>query len=248
MRGLLVALFLGGLAAAHHGTGSPPQWFGLPDEVPADLVERDGYVLFDNVSGVKGPASNGPARFTPGDVDRSDVFEEDHAALLPCGARIERSRIGAAQEVWHYPVGTRLVHRFFLRTVPRRTLFELRIAEKRPDGRWAFGAYEWHGGGSVRLRRVMAHDVFEVDVPRGHVGVELDRLHPDSCRLCHAMHSPQAYQYEDVEHVGPCGFGPANASLLTQWAPDYQAKHGYWPFASRGASPQRVNSIGCGHA
>ena len=108
----------------------------------------------------------------------------------------------------------------------------MRIAEKRRDGRWAFGAYEWRGGRTVRLRRVMAHDVFEVDVPRGHVGVEMDRLHPESCRLCHAMHSPQAYQYQDVEHVGPCGFGPANASLLARWAPAYRAAHGYWPFAT----------------
>jgi len=116
----------------------------------------------------------------------------------------------------------------------------LRIAEKRRDGRWAFGAYEWRGGRTVRLRRVMAHDVFEVDVPRGHVGVEMDRLHPESCRLCHAMHSPQAYQYQDVEHVGPCGFGPANASLLTRWAPAYRAAHGYWPFATNRA--RRLNA------
>ena len=78
----------------------------------------------------------------------------------------------------------------------------------------------------------MAHDVFDVDVPRGHVGVEMDRLHPESCRLCHAVHSPQAYQYRDKEHVGPCGFGPANPSMLTRWAPAYQVRHGYWPFAS----------------
>src|SRR5437763_1376645 len=119
MRVLVAALLLlGGLAAAHQGKGSRPQSLGLPDELPADLVERDGY------------------------------------------------------------------------------------------------------------------DLFDVDVPRGHVGVEMDRLHPESCRLCHAVHSPQAYQYRDKEHVGPCGFGPANPSMLTQWAPAYQVRHGYWPFAS----------------
>jgi hypothetical protein len=232
MRALVAALVLGGLAAAHPGKVSRPQSLGLPHEVPADLVEHDGYVLFDGIPGVKGPASNGPPRFSPDDVTRSDVFEEDHAALLPPGARIKRHWNGAGQEIWDYPVGTRLVHRFFLRTAPRRSLFELRIVEKLPDGRWAFGAYEWRGGRKGHLRRVMAHDVFEVDLPRGHVGVEMDRLHPESCRLCHAMHSPQAYQYRDVEHVGPCGFGPANQSLLAQWAPAYQARHGYWPFAS----------------
>ncbi len=240
MRILLAALVLGGLAAAHQGKESRPQSLGLPREVPADLVERDGYVLFDGISGVNGPTSNGPARFMPGDVTRSDVFEEDHAALLPPGTRIRRRWNRAGQEFWDYPPGTRLVHRFFLRTAPRRRLFELRIAEKLRDGRWAFGAYEWRGGRTVRLRRVMAHDVFEVDVPRGHVGVEMDRLHPESCRLCHAMHSPQAYQYQDVEHVGPCGFGPANASLLTRWAPAYRAAHGYWPFATNRA--RRLNA------
>jgi len=90
MRILLAALVLGSLAAAHQGKESRPQSLGLPREVPADLVERDGYVLFDGISGVNGPTSNGPARFMPGDVTRSDVFEEDHAALLPPGTRIRR--------------------------------------------------------------------------------------------------------------------------------------------------------------
>src|SRR6266852_7061385 len=180
MRALLAALLLGVLTAAHQVKGSLPQSSGLPDEVPADLVERDGYVLFDGVPGVNGPASNGPARFTPEDVTRSDVFEEDHAVLLPPGARIRRRRNGAGQEVWDYPVGTRLVHRFFLRTAPRRSLFELRIVERLADGRWAFGAYERRGGPNVRLRRVMAHAVFELDLPRGRVGIEMDRLHPES--------------------------------------------------------------------
>src|SRR5439155_428680 len=84
MRVLVASLLLlGGLAAAHQGKGSRPQSLGLPDELPADLVERDGYVLFDGVPGLNGPPSNGPARFTPEDVTRSDVFDEDHGALLP---------------------------------------------------------------------------------------------------------------------------------------------------------------------
>ena len=230
MRALVAALVLGVLASGH-GKESRPQSRGLPDELSTDLVERDGYVLFDGITGLKGPPANGPARFSPPDITRTDVFDEDHAALLPPGTRIERQRNRAGQEVWSYPVGTRVVHRFFLRTVPPR-LFELRVAEKLPDGRWAFGAYERSSGPNLRLRRRMAHESFEVDVPRGHVGVEMDRLHPESCRLCHAVHSPQSYQYRDREHAGPCGFGPANPSLPTQWAPAYQLRHGYWPFAS----------------
>src|SRR5207245_10042196 len=98
MRILLAALVLGGLAAAHQGKESRPQSLGLPREVPADLVERDGYVLFDGISGVSGPTSNGPARFRPGDVTRSDVFEEDDAALLRRAPRIRQrwSRCGQA--------------------------------------------------------------------------------------------------------------------------------------------------------
>src|SRR5438094_8797740 len=113
MRAVVAVLALGVLAGAHHGKGRAPQSRGLPDEVPADLVERDGYVLFDGVAGLSGPPANGPARFTPPDMTRADVFEEDHAALLPRGARIARRRDRAGQEVWSYPVGTRVVHRFF---------------------------------------------------------------------------------------------------------------------------------------
>src|SRR2546428_1381660 len=90
MRILLAALVLGGLAAAHQGKGSRPQSLGLPREVTADLVERDGYVLFDGISRGNGPTSNGPARFTPRDGTPGGVFEEDHAALLPPRTRIRR--------------------------------------------------------------------------------------------------------------------------------------------------------------
>src|SRR5438128_466595 len=151
MRALVAALVLGVLAGAPHAKGRRPQSRGLPDEVPADLVERDGYVLFEGVPGMNGSPSNGPARFTPADVSRSDVFDEDHGALLPHGARIRRRWNGTGQEVWDYPVGTRVVHRFFLNTEPRRRLFELRVVEKLADGRWAFGAYEWRGGPNLRL-------------------------------------------------------------------------------------------------
>src|SRR5438094_567835 len=112
MRVLVAALLLlGGLAAAHQGKGSRPQSLGLPDELPADLVERDGYVLFDGVPGLNGPPSNGPARFTPEDVTRSDVFDEDHGALLPHGARITRRwnvRLGPRHSVAADPVGPRV--------------------------------------------------------------------------------------------------------------------------------------------
>jgi len=50
--------------------------------------------------------------------------------------------------------------------------------------------------------------------------------------VCHNNHSPQAYQYQDAEHVGPCEFGPANPSVLTHWASLYAARYGYWPFAN----------------
>src|SRR2546428_11741560 len=82
MRALVAALVLGVLAGAHHGKGRAPQSRGLPDEVPADLVERDGYVLFDGVAGGKGPPPHGSARIQQPGVTRADIFEEDHAALI----------------------------------------------------------------------------------------------------------------------------------------------------------------------
>src|SRR2546430_12476731 len=102
MRILLAALVLGGLAAAHQGKGSRPQSLGLPREVTADLVERDGYVLFDGISGVNGPTSNGPARVTPRDVTPGDGFEEGQAALLPPRTRSKRRLKRAGQEFLDY--------------------------------------------------------------------------------------------------------------------------------------------------
>jgi len=218
-------------AMASRARGSDPQSLGLAEELPTDSVEADGYVSYDGIPGQAGPVSNGPPRFTPADVTRDEVFAEDRAARLPEGARIERHWDCMGRELWEYPVGTRVVHRFFLKTVPTESLFEMRVVEKLADGRWAFGVYELRGD-RLRLRHVMSHDVFDLDLLGGRVRAEMDRLHPESCRICHYNHSSQSYQYEDPEHAGPCEFGPKNASVLTRWAASWAAQHGYWPFAN----------------
>src|SRR5262249_33858381 len=124
-------------AMASHAEGGEPQSFGLAEELPTDALEADGYVAYDGIPGQTGPVSNGRPRLTPADVTREDVFAEDHAARLPEGARIERHWDCLGRELWEYPVRTRVVHRFFLKTVPTESLFEMRVVEKLADGRWA---------------------------------------------------------------------------------------------------------------
>ena len=86
--------------------------------------------------------------------------------------------------------------------------------------------------GAVGECLVMSHDVLDLDLRGSRVRAEMDRLHPESCRVCHYNHSTQSHQFQDPEHAGPCDFGPGNPSLLTHWAPVYAAQHGYWPFAN----------------
>jgi hypothetical protein len=219
------------VTVAYRAEGSDPQSRGLAEELPTDTVEADGYVPYEGIPSQVGPVSNGPPRFTPSDVTRDEVFAEDRAARLPDGARIERHWDCLGREIWEYPVGTRVVHRFFLKTIPSESLFEMRVVEKLPDGRWAFGVYEWRGD-RLQLRHVMSHDVFDLDLLGGRVRAEMDRLHPESCRICHYNHSSQSYQFEDPEHAGPCEFGPGNPLILTHWAVGYAARYGYWPFAN----------------
>lgn len=229
---LAVVLAVAASAAdAQHAFHGRPNAAGLPAELPADYADREGFVFYDGIPGMEAIVANGSPKFVPEDARPSEVFSDAEAALLPPGERIRRRTNGAGQEFWDYPVGTRVIHVFHVNTSPR-TLFELRLVQKFPDGTWSFGAYEPDADGRLRLRRRMERVVFDADVPRGRVRVDMNRLHPESCRLCHALHSPNNYQYRDEAHTGPCGFGPANPRLMTRWAPAYERRHGYRPFAN----------------
>lgn len=217
------------------GTGAgkveTPLSIGLPAAIAPGIL-KNGFVPFASIPQKEPLISNGgDIQFTPPGLSIGEVFEERTWARLPPKARIVRET-SKDPELWHFPAGTRVAHEILLKTSPP-TLFELRLMEKRADGTWAFGIYiPLEDGRTLALHRKESQMLsFRVPLPRRNVQVEMERLHPQSCRTCHFNHGVRANEYyADEEHVGPCGFVPDNAAILKEWAPAYQKKHGYWPF------------------
>ena len=209
-----------------------PIYAGLPGELARDYPEREGFVRFEHIAGDV-PPIGGRVRFSDPELKLTDVFDDESWARLPDGQKILRDTSGP-REIWDYPVGTRVVHRILLKSDPRK-LFELRLAQKLPDGKWGFGLYrEEDGPANLPLHRDgMPPLSFDVKIKAKVVRVDMFRLSPASCRNCHFRMGHGGYQSPDVDHVGPCGFSPPNPRLLTDWADAYQGRYGYAPFALR---------------
>ncbi len=229
-----------------HDPSGPPHT-GLPATMRPTLPEDDGFVRFPNITEADDiplgrdwsfdPAAS-TGTFNP-PLELEQMVEEEGWARLPPGGVIGQSRDRQGMTVWDYPAGTRLLHRLFIKSLPRKSLFEVRYIEKRPDGRWAMGLYHPEGAprplaetGALRLHTTAgAETTFEVRTASGAVRVNVKRLQPDSCRHCHLNMGEGGHQFPDEEHAGPCGFVPANTALTTTWAERYRGRYGVAPFA-----------------
>lgn len=207
--------------------GSPDKRIseGLPPELPLAYGRSEDFIAFDLLSGFRpiigmritfdGRAATGP--------EIRESFRDEHALRLPPGGAIRRLNAGTPEELWDFPEGTRLLHRLELAD-PARTLFEFRLMEKRPGGQWAYGTYVRTADGKLRLLQSQESGAYEAELGGRPVKIELMRLHPESCRRCHAMNS--AHRYRDPEKAGPCAFGPGHPTLRTEWARRFRERFG----------------------
>ena len=221
--------------------GHPPAgdlYAGLPPMMSPTLPEDDGFVQFPNIAEPDDIPLGRDWSFDPAGstgtfnppLSMEQMVDEEGWARLPDRGVIGRSVNRAGQAVWDYPVGTRLLHRIYMNSLPQKSLFEVRYIEKRPDGKWAMGLYHPEGaprplrdtGNLALLTAAGAETTFELRTSSGAVRVNVKRLQPDSCRHCHFNMGEGGYQYPDEEHTGPCGFVPANAGLTTTWAERYR--------------------------
>ena len=196
---------------------------GLPDKIPADFLEREGFLAFDEIPEEAARRMRAPRPYalapiaslmrfngTPIDpLDRTSqrqVFDESTYAMIPLGTKIRVSATPAG-EVWEYPTGTIVAHRIALRSVPPR-IFELRLVRKMPDGRWAFGSYSPADLDDQTLASTLRLNAYP-DLPEAsfHIWpsaglpsgvmttVALKRIRLSSCRGCHFSNSTADYQY-----------------------------------------------------
>jgi hypothetical protein len=213
-------------ARLDHARGSRAKlapYEGLPDAVSARLPENEGFVRVPRVKDalpledlvdVSGLDKRG--------LTIEDVVEDEEWARLPDGTSIRRDR-SRGYEIWHYPTGTRLVHRIFLK--PNHQLLELRMQKKLDeepngaDGPWAFGIYRpVDQSGDLQLYKHMPkkgqkEESLILPLPSGLGTFLWTRMSMNECRSCHISMGEGWYQYSDEDHAGPCGFTPKNHPL-----------------------------------
>lgn len=117
---------------------------GLPERLPYQALEKPELLPFLQDS--TGPVAPFGAQVQVGGKTlthaqaRALLFSEEFAASIPPGTQVQVSKNSDGLEVWNYPTGTRVEHRIRWKASDA-PVFELRVIEKLPNGRWAFGMY-----------------------------------------------------------------------------------------------------------
>jgi hypothetical protein len=222
---------------------------GLPLQIPANYLERQGFVDIgrDEAEGVK-MRTPIASRLSMDDepvspIDRSRlnaVFDESFLAVLPIGSPIQIGLDPKGHEAWTYPVGTEVAHQVTYREARtgQLTLQELRLIRKLSSGQWAFGIYTQEtASATLRLNAegdgvTPEHRQFTaLDRSGTPVRIEFSRMNPGSCIGCHAATSPGRDSDTPIRTTGPCGFVPQNAELRVGWAARYEQQRGEAAFS-----------------
>lgn len=226
------------LHALEEGVIRGPLSEGLPEALPTDYLEREGFVPFALFR--EGPRAPLAVQVFFDDLpvkprDMHKVFGEAFLARIPKDSGISESTDAHGRAVWSYPLNAAVVHFVTLksRDASVSNIFELRIAQKVEQRRWAFGVYRPQGG-ELRLQNYpgFLEDRFTV-LPAGGgkpIDVRLKHIPLGSCRDCHARTGAARYQYPTLEEVGPCEFTPPNPGVRADWAPAFERAHGFPPF------------------
>lgn len=211
---------------------------GLPETLPTDYLEREKFVPFDLFREAPRAPLAVQVFFNGEPVNARDmhkVFTEAFLAHIPGNTKITESLDAHGRALWHYPLNTAVVHFVTLknRDTSMSNIFELRIAKKVEDRRWAFGVYRPQDG-LLRLQHYggFLQNQFTVLPPEGKpIEVRLKHIPLNSCKNCHARTSAARYQYPSFEETGPCEFTPPNPHVRASWAPAFERAHGFSPFA-----------------
>ncbi|MBI3547627.1 MAG: hypothetical protein HY078_01105 [Elusimicrobia bacterium] len=215
-----VLRYLESLGEAEHPP-EPTLYEGLPAELPADFLERERFLSFEELPQSEARRMRAPRPYALAPIaaslkvdgeaidpmDRAAqrrIFEESVYAMIPPGTSIRVSG-KPPRETWEYPVGTTVAHRIGLRSLPPR-VFELRIARKVAAGRWAFGSYSPRDvddpapASALHLNTYPGHPPSAFTARLAESGpssrIELVRIRLSTCQGCHFANSTADYQYE----------------------------------------------------
>jgi uncharacterized protein YlaI len=207
---------------------------GMTKVLPADHIERAHYIEFENFRDK--PRAPVAARIRiDGNPVRSineifHYFSEIVGATLPQGKTISSSQNAEGKEVWHYPLGTRVIHLLTFND-KNNTPFELRMMERVEEGRWAFGVYHLKNN-EYQLQDyqgLLARE-FEMNHRDGKTyQVKLKHIPLHVCQNCHSNTTSAPWQYTSRQDVGPCEFTPANPKVQNEWVKKFLEERGYNP-------------------
>lgn len=239
----------------------------LPSHIPSDFISAGGFLPIRDVPEAEARRIRAPKPYTPAPIathfvfngvsvgtrdheTQLEVFEETSFAKIPTGTKILSTKDRQNREIWEYPVGAAVVDLIRFRD-ERKTIFELRIVQKMPNGKWVFGSYSPDANRQLRLNTYpeWPDDSFSVTLSEGprkgiKTHVDLKRIRLSACQACHFVNTLADYQYEQskpsgeldfqksIEATGPCGFVPTNPYVRSEWAPLFEKTYGVSPFKS----------------
>lgn len=198
--------------------------YGLPNTIPADFIERNGFLEYEDLSVQQGEElldhSYAPAPIASSvkvksqeiehhqRADLHKLFKEAVYAKLPLGSKIIARSDAEGRVHWEYPVNFTVAHAIWFKTEPAH-LFELRIVKRvYLGGRtfWAYGTYSpkvfGEKGDDLYLNRYEGFPFVKLALTLPEISADrkselsFNRLGLNSCQSCHAGNSPAAYQYE----------------------------------------------------
>lgn len=157
----------------------------------------------------------------------SKYFAEHFYAFIPSPIIILKD-----SEHWQYPIGTQIVHLVRLND-QEKTLFELRMIEKRKDGVWSFGTYlpeqnEWRLIDSATESKSVDREYVTEDQIR--VRLQMGTVPQQVCSNCHMGTTTHNWPKDSPDAAGPCEMTPENPHLMTTWKADFEKKLGWSPF------------------
>ena len=225
--------------------------FPLREKFDSTDLKKMGFVEFHSSRDIRAPLA---LRLTANGKKISnqlEIFSEKVYAFLPGQSPIEvRSKSNGgndlgAQEEWNFPIGTMVAHEVRFNDV-KKTLFEVRIVEKRDTQYWGYGSFvpqhsnssSSSGESESALTLVKSPDfedktvelIFDKQGVQENVKLSFRTVPQKVCAQCHNGISLNQNPRKFVEETGPCEFHPGNGTLRTEWSQNFFRQNGWQPF------------------
>ncbi len=194
----LIFVSLGLALSTHAAPSVAPLWAGMPDTLAPDFLKQRAFVNYERSHSLNPETPFSQTRDTfkvfPGGLkapltspEAFQTVRQDHWVYFPGSSAIEHETSIKGEEIWLYPQGLELVHRFM---DSNGRPFLIRVATYKGDDVWRFGAYELDRAKNVwvLLKNLTPENrtVSFNDSSFGPVRVSFQLIPSQRCTVCHS--------------------------------------------------------------